>query len=349
MRLFPLVDGFWNRFDRGGTLTRPFDINLLRQRGGSSVARRVGGASRVHRRENTQDEVDLSAFVADSIDDRLTTSDTALFSPAYANGQANTWNTSCWAADFDFSGISMYNDQASYLGGVAVTKRHVLFATHRDYTPNVGTTLYFVDSNGAEVTREVADRNVDTFGYQLLTASYNADIGIVYLDEDLPNTVATYKVFDPYADFSALAVDSPVVIMDQEEKALVGVIESISETYRFPGLSILYGPGSSPRDENWENLVDGDSGHPTFLAMGNELVLIGIHSGRVSGVDDSLIDSNLSAYVPDSLMDTYLGVIDADETGHLLSAFDTSHSGELLGSSTHRGIGKSSAQIRRTP
>lgn len=75
---------------------------------------------------------------------------------------AATYNAACWAADFDFSGVSHKNSwwNISSPCGTAITERHVVMAAH--YTPPAGTVLTFIAPDGTKVTRTILAYNAGT-------------------------------------------------------------------------------------------------------------------------------------------------------------------------------------------
>lgn len=216
---------------------------------------------------------DINQHIHREIDARLDGVDLELFNPSYSNGGANTWDASCWIGDIDLTGLSPYNSSNPIYGGTLVSPQDVLFVydndAHSAYTPAVGTTILFVDVDGNEVSRTVADREIPL----------QSNFGVCRLNVDLPSGVRFYKILPPdFGDYITLN-GLPVVICDQEQKAFVGVITDSA----FGGSQIEIQAGSSPRDVYWENIVVGDSGHPTFLLIGSELVLLGLHYGAADG------------------------------------------------------------------
>jgi len=83
-------------------------------------------------------------------------------------------------------------------------------------------------------------------------------------------------------------VGSPVVILDEEEKAIVGeivnlgvwvVVKDAEGNTIDSGSAIDIRQGSGDRADYWENVTTGMSGHPTFIVIGRTPVLLGIHWG----------------------------------------------------------------------
>lgn len=96
--------------------------------------------------------------------------------------------------DLDFSGICFYKNTASSDGHkpvvrmTAITRRHVICAKH--VTPDLGTVCTFIKPDGGLVTRTIDDRGS-------APVAGSGDLRVLYLDEDLPAEIASYRIFHP--------------------------------------------------------------------------------------------------------------------------------------------------------
>lgn len=286
-----------------------------------------------------------SQHATDQIDDRLVASPTGtyknLFDPAYSNGQANTWNPSCWAVDFDFSGVSMYNAEASKEAGTLVSPRHVVFTELTHNRPSVGTDLLFVDNTGAEVTIALeAVVDLVDIGYDVPV--YENDIGVGYLAEDIPSGVTFYKVLpDDYATYLSMT-NLPLVYQDQEQKVMVAECRLAEMGWDH----LFFKSAVGNRASYYEDLVGGDSGYPTFMALDRELIFLATTLQRSSSTS---YRGQIVSYVDSSIAtkSTMIGInaamtqsTTAGDTVYQLTEFDLARpryvfTGDILGETPH--------------
>jgi len=181
------------------------------------------------------------------------------------------------------------------IGGVAITKRHVLFAAHAAYVEDE--ILYFVSKENVIHSRTI--KEVERHPNWSVSAPTTWDYGVAVLDSDLPDDIEVIKVLpkDCYRyfqsdDFSSetvwsspSAVDEEVLVLttDQDENAHIRKLQSLSfgsvdfqnpsETYTNFTLSDASGYSS------WtEPLIDGDSGSVAAMVIDGECVLLGLLS-----------------------------------------------------------------------
>lgn len=285
------------------------------------------------------DDFNWTQHASDQIDDRIfgVVAIKTLFNPAYASGGANTWNTSCWALRGDrplnFTGLSPSNDDNADKAGTLISPRHVLFVDHIDPVfppPPVGTIMSFVDESGNEHTRTIDGLDIPVF----------PDFGIGYLDSDLPDDVTFYKVLPSGFDDYISLVGVPVVIANNAEEAAIGNVVNIGFPSGSIGTLIEYGEGSSTRGNYWEDIIAGDSGHPTFVVLDSEFVLLGVHIATdLTGT--RLFDAPIHLWRSD--INTAMSDLDTDDTGYQLTTFDFTKllpgryvfSGDILGETPH--------------
>jgi hypothetical protein len=235
-------------------------------------------------RESGQATQELIGFVAgsliretsDAIDLRIAGLTPSVAKPIFStqNHAAGTYVRSedCWAADLDLTGISPWNSNlANRRAGTLVSRRHFIAAWH--YRHPVGTVLRFIAGDNQAVERTMTARaRVGT-----------TDIMVGLLDEDLPETIAHYKVFPADVEdyFYSLGTSYclPTLGLDQQEKALVQdcfLLNTAGQVYCKKSVD-------PTRGDFWEQKISGDSGNPCFAIVDDELVLLTTWWGADSG------------------------------------------------------------------
>lgn len=218
-------------------------------------------------------------------------------------------NPDCWAADIDLTCISPWNSRgANTRAGTLITPRHIILAKH--FPLSVGDTVRFVDSNGAAADTTVIGQAVHA----------TADIQVCTLAADIPSVIARpvkvlpvgweQKLPDWEPDINSGGYGIPGLCLDQEEKALVSLLDAVSlnsgGTFQFyyPSYPSPLIPYTSLQADYYEDKIGGDSGNPAFLIVNNELVLLGCWYGGGGGNGPSV-----AAY--------------RDDTNALIAASDT--------------------------
>ena len=162
--------------------------------------------------------------------------------------------TDNWARDFDMSGISFNQRQTVTL----ITKRHVVMAKH--YPRNPGSPVIFHDRNGKRLTRTITHLR-----------PVLGDVSVGLLDRDVPQGYKIYPLPTPREDYSHL-VDQTAVITDQNRRLFFHKVRLVVSNF----ISFRY---DQPQLHGWnKKLVGGDSGNPSFMISGKELVLIETHT-----------------------------------------------------------------------
>lgn len=219
----------------------------------------------------------LTQHASNAVDTRLAVAASISTSmPLYTSydilgGEEFTRNSSFWAADLDLTCISPWNrDALNQCAGTAITKRHVIFASH--YAVSVGNQIVFVTNSNEIVTRTVSARN-DLPS----TSLYYPDITIITLDTDLPDSITPCKFLpENYENYIPTWVDRiPVLCLDFEERGHVADVTNMSDIYG-PSkyLARCSIPVDSKRLEFYEEVISGDSGNPVFMIINDELVLV---------------------------------------------------------------------------
>ena len=223
----------------------------------------------------------IAEEIRGDVDARLSRSDACKGLCRYVDYAANggrgvfVENPDFWARGIDFSCASPWNSQdGGQRAGTAVSARHIVFAHH--FPLQVGAHITFVGNDGRTVKRRLD--NAKRVG--------GSDLAVGLLDEDLPKTVKpAYVLPNDFTNYVGYANDFPVVVFDQEEKALVREIPSV---YRGThGVQSLRKPKGELRRRFYEDIVGGDCGDPAFLvARGGVIFLATIDS--VTGASPSV-------------------------------------------------------------
>lgn len=157
-----------------------------------------------------------------------------------------------WAANLDLTGVSWNDTRTATL----ISPSHVVMAAH--YMRPSDVPVMFHDKKGNPYERYItAVRTLNT-----------GDIAVGRLNLPLPPEVKWYRM----ANASDATIGRPVITSDQTSTLSVHRIGSINGAVVFldhvPGLNPVYR----------RNLVVGDSGHPSFLLKGGQLVLLETHT-----------------------------------------------------------------------
>jgi len=137
--------------------------------------------------------------------------------------------------------------------------------------------MTFVDNQNNVIQRTI----INTKQHPLYV-SERIDLTVGLLDFDVPtNQVSFAKVLpDNYQDYIRNGRGLPCIRLDQEEKALVGDVETIFISPKEAKASIPYLPN---RLLLFEKLADGDSGNPMFIIINNQPILLTVWLGSADG------------------------------------------------------------------
>lgn len=181
-------------------------------------------------------------------------------------------NPACWAWGLDLTCISPWNSLGGGLrAGTAITKNHVVFATH--YPISVGSTMRFVTMDNKVVERRLS-RTSQVF---------NTDITLALLDEPLPDSISPAlllprlwheRVATQYnqlieTNTGILVKRFPALCLDQEEKAIINAVSSI-----VGNKEISCCPAEGDLGRFSERIVVGDSGNPCLTIIDDKPVLL---------------------------------------------------------------------------
>lgn len=239
------------------------------------------------------DSTDFATHVTNQMDTRIagvsSSSAMQLFSTKgdslTVNGTTSTdWvrNADVWSSvgtDIDWTGVSPWNQpydgySSRYQkAGALISPRHVVLANH--WHMPIGANLLFVSN-----TNEMIYRNLT--GLQQIAGT---DIIIGLLDSDVPDSVTYYPIIASSTLQSLIkkyqpapAYDIPMVVFDQEKKAIVH-----SLNYAEGGAIGHNIYASGPRAFLSEYLVSGDSGSPAFIIVDDRPILLFTHYSANGG------------------------------------------------------------------
>lgn len=221
----------------------------------------------------------LEGIAAGAVDSRIAGLDPAIAKPLFTVEDHATAtyvrNAAAWTSDLDLTGVSPWNSAGGeQFAGTLVSPRHVIYATH--FQIPKGATVRFVTRSDEVVERTL----VGTISLPHADASLDPDITVGVLDRDVPPTIGFASILPD--DWAAYLADGPLCIpclaIDQEEKALVTTLRLLGERAAFAA------PDAAPQRSFHEDLVRGDSGHPAFMIVDGQLVLVTVWSYGPAGL-----------------------------------------------------------------
>jgi hypothetical protein len=211
-----------------------------------------------------------------------------------------------WTTNFDFSGIAWDRFQC----GTLVSPRHMICAAH--FPRFLGDKVTFHDRFGTPHQRTIVAEVTEGFNARAVVG----DCHIYLLDQPLPDTVKWYSFLPPSYRYTDALVGALVVLTDQEKKALVSKVRDASY-----GISYVKDDSLSPVFH--ENLVKGDSGHPVFVVVNGELVLVSLHTVGGTGGSGTF-------YSHPSQYSGFIHLFNRFSHGYSISLFDMTGWGTYL-------------------
>ncbi len=241
-----------------------------------------------------------------------------LFSNFSPTDDDSVYNVDCWAASLDFTSRAWYGVDAgdvqlgaTFQTGTLVSPRHAIAAEHSNW--QAGWKLTWIALDGTSHQREILD----------IVQVGITDIEVLYLSADLPGTIANAEILP--ADYQSylpsmptmppvwnenlgggnfrLRARPPVITTCQHRRA------SVMEVYKQEELSgdrFVFGV-SSYVQSNYSSLysmsgyrnsymsepgiVSGDSGHPLFMLLNGNLILVFCWTGAGGPVVARYIDA----------------------------------------------------------
>jgi len=178
-----------------------------------------------------------------------------------------------WPSGMDMSGVS-FDDR---MNATLVSRRHVVMAAH--FKRKVGAKVVFHDRQGKYLERRLVQ-----------VSKVHGDVAVGLLDEPVPGGYRVYPLPAATTD-PAILVGRPVVVTDQHRRLFFHKVGRAG----FGGISFEFDVEDK---HGWgKKLVSGDSGNPSFLIVGRELVLVETHSTGGPGAGpyygDAVLQENL--------------------------------------------------------
>ncbi len=267
---------------------------------------------------------DWDELITDTVDDRLVDEPgpTAkeIFSQYELPAGPFEYNADCWADDFDLTGVSLYHTGGNaWSGGTLVSPRHMVFAYHLPV--DVGSEFLFVARDGTPVWRTMIAKQraccLEPPGYP--GPQYWDDVMVGYLDADVPESIAHYKVLPvDFADYLTIDLSFPrlpVLFTSRNRKALVyEAVDAGTGVAAFFSTS-QPGVGTLRYDYN-EDFISGDSGKPMLMVFDeDELVVLNTLLFGAGGVGP------FTTLRIDDINDA-MAAVDSGGTGYQLTLFD---------------------------
>jgi len=171
-------------------------------------------------------------------------------------------NKSCWAASLNKTCISPYNSKYGFGGGgVLISPRHILYTEHYAIWPPCD--IRFITEN---------DEVIDATQINSWRVGFS-DFRIGYFANDVPTSIKHAKILpadcEKYID--KLASGFPVLVTDQEEKALISNIRALRGPYDKSTTMIQ---PFGPRMPFYEDVVNLDSGNPVLSYIDYDPVVV---------------------------------------------------------------------------
>lgn len=184
----------------------------------------------------------------------------------YQRRKVAQWNGG-WTRRIDLTGVSWSHRQA----GTAITPRHLVFAAH--YMLKIGTNVTFHDRKGQVHSRKL----IKAMSLRKRKDAGRSDITVALLDRPLPASIKTYRLLPPRSDYEHTLVGVPALVTEQQRRVFIHRVRRVNRG----GISFMKNPDYP--ESLFKNLIKGDSGHPTFLLVGGEPVLVETHTGGGGG------------------------------------------------------------------
>lgn len=199
-------------------------------------------------------------------------------------------NPNCWAGSIDLTCVSPWNSAGTtQLCATLISPRHYICAAHAAVP--VGATVRFVTTDNTTVERTVT-AIVSNIGYDTCVGVLNADV---------PNSISFAKVlptnFREYIP-THTEYEIPVISIDQTKKALVKRILSVDYNFSLSPdkwLMSFGGCTAAAFSTLNENIIGGDSGHPSFLVVNGEACILTCWTGSTNGAAYNKMHTELNA------------------------------------------------------
>lgn len=223
------------------------------------------------------------------------------------------WNEDCWGASIaNITCMSPYNTgTGNGCGGVLITPRHVAFTHHVGYYPKIGKQIRYVTPSNVTESFTIEDLAIHPKAIGTYTSPW--DLVVAKLDRDVPSSiqfakclpasVADYIPSQPTGDSSEY-ISIPTFengpqpylhacLTTQDKVLATSFIRDLPDSNNgmageTQGASVAHWmgtnvPASFGSSALGASLRSGDSGHPAFILVNNELVLVNLWSTPMLG------------------------------------------------------------------
>ncbi|MBR1870647.1 MAG: hypothetical protein IJ802_02360 [Kiritimatiellae bacterium] len=259
----------------------------------------------------------LLSVLCRSIDERIVglspTNTLDIYTDYYANATNLVFqrNPSCWASDLDFSCLSVWNSSAEHnsRAGILISPSVVLFAKH--WRLNTSDKIFFADAN-----LNVYQRTISATQTQI-----EDDIWVAMLDEPITNIAPICLLSGELSRYIRTGLYIPAIVVDQDRRATVAELSGFvgeEDLSMWPTRCYLQVPENASRKDFYAPTRYGDSGCPTFLAVGDMLVLVGKRWQKTAY--DVGIDSNISKCI--DKIRSFINLHDPGNTLRVLNLHD---------------------------
>lgn len=213
----------------------------------------------------------MSRLIDDCISGKSPTGTLQKFINYQVNGANGVFvlNTNCWANGIDTSCASIWNSYSkNFRAGTAVSRRHVLVATH--YPLGAGIDLVFCGNDGNICTNRIIDSMPVT----------GIDITVALLQDELPNNITPASILPTnYESYLGKATALPCFFVNQDECVCVQEIADL-KTHPSGNRTALQVSGLYPRcggrSSFYKNVIGNDSGSPRFISVAGKTVLLNL-------------------------------------------------------------------------
>ncbi len=202
-----------------------------------------------------------------------------IFSTQTHGTQTYIRNTASWCYNLrqQMTCISPWNSEGQNLyAGTAITAQHIINSAHVEL--QVGQTVRFITADNVVVTPDRTIVGKARHSAYSGSPNYNNDLTVYTLDSQLPTTITPCKMLsDNYDDYLGYLENGrpPVMVLDQEEKALVSELRELGSPALGPSFAVFVKPGlHRNRLKFYEDLIPGDSGNPAFLIINDSITLV---------------------------------------------------------------------------
>jgi hypothetical protein len=200
-------------------------------------------------------------------------------------------NSNCWVNDIDFTSKGVWNTSGGFgMGGCLLTRKHMIFTSHSNYFPSVGSQIHFAEKSAA--TNQKEPIYIGTVVN--VSNSISGDKRLIRLSSDVPSVISPAKIlpsnFSSYFPNQRIGdncncvsgdgdLSIPAVWIDQNNVARLRLISINRDDSFYQKSSTAYASYS----QYAPSAVAGDSGSPIYLIINGSAVFLSNHTGPEFG------------------------------------------------------------------